>query len=168
MSPASQLGMLIFTRSSPAVEIHSPLFVKMPSSNVSKSPNPGKRAPDLWKQAYQALNDEDKGRERLQKLNIMLKAELGRPSMKLRSEEGYQELLGMIQAKARKLENKKSVNKIGRICNNMMKFQDIVAAGAGVGGPYVAIPAAALFSVFSVGCLFELPDVWFRADRVAR
>lgn len=125
----------------------------MPGSNVGKSPSSGKRAPNMWKQAYQALNDEDKGRERLHKLNTILKAELGKPSMKLRSDEGYKQLLSMIQIKARKLESRKSVDKIGRICNNMMKFQDIVAAGAGVGGPYVAIPAAALFSVFSVGCL---------------
>lgn len=122
----------------------------MVGSGASTGPSPGKRTPNLWKQAYQALNDEEKGRERLHKLNSMLKAELGKPNIKLRSDEGYQQLLGMIQTKARKLEGKKSVDKIGRICSKMMKFEDIVATGAGIAGPYVAIPAAALFSAFSV------------------
>lgn len=122
----------------------------MPDPIASVISGAEKRTPNLWKQAYQALNDEEKGRERLHKLNTMLKGELGKPNMKLRSEDGYQQLLAMIQKKARKLENGKSTEKIGRICNNMLKFQDIVAAGANVGGPYVAIPAAALFSALSV------------------
>lgn len=123
----------------------------MAGSSVSTSQGHKKRTPNLWKQAYQALNDEEKGRERLHKLNSMLKQELGKPGIKLRSDDGYKQLLGMIQTKARKLESKKSVDKIGRICSKMMKFEDIVATGAGIAGPYVAIPAAALFSVFSVG-----------------
>lgn len=125
----------------------------MPGSTVSTSFGSGQRTPNLWKQAYQALNDEEKGRERLHKLNTMLKEQLGKPKMKLRSEDGYQQLLGLIQVKARQLEKSKSTEKVGRICSNMMKFQDIVAAGANVGGPYVAIPAAALFSAFSVSLL---------------
>lgn len=132
------------------MDVHAPSSMTMAGSKVNSGTTPNKRAPNLWKQAYQALNDEDKGRERLQKLNTMLKSELGRPGMKLRSDDGYKQLLGMIQTKARKLESKKSVDKIGRICNNMMKFEDLVAGGAGVGGPYIAIPAAALFAVFSV------------------
>ncbi len=126
----------------------------MPGSSVSTTSDKAKRAPNLWKQAYQALNDEDKGRERLAKLITILKGELGKPNMKLRSDDGYKQLLSMIETKARKLENSKSVEKVGRICSKMMKFQDIVAAGAGVGGPYVAIPAAALFTVFSVRLSF--------------
>ena len=125
----------------------------MPGSAISTSSNFGKHTPNLWKQAYQALNDEEKGRERLHKLNTMLKKQLGKPNMKLRSEDGYQQLLGLIQRKAQQLEKSKSTEKIGRICNNMMKFQDIVAAGTNVGGPYVAIPAAALFSALSVSLM---------------
>lgn len=139
----------------------------MSGSKVGTSPGPGKRTPNLWKQAYQALNDEEKGRERLHKVNTMLKEELGKPNIKLRSDEGYQQLLGMIQIKARKLESKKGVDKIGQICSHMMKFQDIVAAGAGVGGPYVAIPAAALFSVFSVSLHF-VPSNDSEADGILR
>ena len=33
----------------------------------------------------------------------------------------------------------------------MLKIEELVAMGANVGGPYVAIPAAALFMAFSVG-----------------
>lgn len=122
----------------------------MSGSSISASPRPEKRTSYLWKQAYQALNDEEKGRERLHKLNTMLKQELGRPNIKLRSDDGYRELFGMIQKKARRLESKRSTEKTGAICSNMTKIQDIVAAGANVGGPYVAIPIAALFSVFAV------------------
>lgn len=122
----------------------------MPGSTVSNSSGFGKRTSNLWKQAYKALNDEEKGRERLHKLNMVLKEELGKPKMKLRSEDGYNQLLGLIQGKARQMQNSKSTEKIGRICKNMMAVQDIVAAGANVGGPYVAIPAAALFLAFSV------------------
>ena len=124
----------------------------MPGSTVSRSSSSGykKRTPNLWKQAYQALNDEEKGRERLHRLNTMLKKQLGKPKIKLRSEEGYEQLLGLIQGKARQMENSKSTEKIGKVCNNMMIVQDIVAAGANVAGPYVAIPAAALFLAFSV------------------
>ncbi|KAF2630451.1 ankyrin [Macroventuria anomochaeta] len=126
----------------------------MPGSTVSTSSGSGKCTLNLWKQAYQALNDEEKGRERLHKLNTMLKQELGKPNMKLRSKDGYKQLSDMIQRKARQLEDSKSTEKIGRICSNMMKFQDIVAAGANVGGPYVAIPAAALFSAFSMNEIY--------------
>lgn len=135
----------------------------MSSSTISTSPGPGKRKPNLWKQAYQALNDEDKGGERLQKLNTLLKQELGKPNIKLRSDDGYRELLDMIQKKARKVENKKSTEKIGAICSNMMKIEDIVAAGTNVGGPYVAIPVAALFSVFAVSQSIHMctsPLIW--------
>jgi hypothetical protein len=39
----------------------------------------------------------------------------------------------------------------------MLRIEELVAAGANVGGPYVAIPAAALFLAFSVGfyCINE-------------
>lgn len=104
----------------------------------------------LWKQAYETLKTEDKGRERLHKLNTKLKQELGKPDLKLRSDDGYRELLSMIQKKARKLESKKSTEKVGTVCSNMMKVESIVAAGANVGGPYIAIPAAALFCAFAV------------------
>lgn len=124
----------------------------MPGSTVSRSSSSGskKQTPNLWKQAYQALNDEEKGRERLHRLNTMLKEKLGKPKIKLRSEEGYEQLLGLIQGKARQMEKSKSTEKIGKVCNNMMIVQDIVAAGTNVAGPYVAIPAAALFLAFSV------------------
>ncbi|KAJ8109195.1 hypothetical protein OPT61_g7638 [Boeremia exigua] len=130
-----------------------PFVATMPGSKVGSKPQ-GKRPPNLWKQAYTALNDEEQGRERLAKLNTMLKGELGKPGIKLRTDDGYKQLLGMIQKKARRLENRKSMDKVARVCSNMMKFEDIVAAGAGVGGPYVAIPAAALFSVFAMNEIY--------------
>lgn len=106
--------------------------------------------PNLWKEAYRALKDDEKGRERLQRLNIVIKEQLGNPKLKLRSEDGYKQLLGLIQEKAQSLEQSKSSEKVGKICKNMMSIQELVTAGANVGGPYVAIPAAALFLAFSV------------------
>jgi hypothetical protein len=125
----------------------------MPSSTISSKSSSEKRTPNLWKEAYQALNDDEKGRERLHKLNTIIKEQLGKPKMKLRSEDGYKQLLGLIEKKARQIENSKSTEKIGRICDNMMNIQEIVAAGANVAGPYVAIPASALFLAFSVSLL---------------
>jgi hypothetical protein len=115
----------------------------------------GNHTSTFWKQAYEELNDEDKGREKLQKLDSLLTEKLQKPGVKLRSEEGYQQLRGMINDKAHQLERKKGVEKSGNLFKNMMLFQDIVAAGAGAGGPYVAIPAAALFSTFTVSSSFH-------------
>lgn len=122
----------------------------MPSSTIDNKSSSGKRAPNLWKEAYQALNDDEQGRERLHKLNTIIKEQLGEPKMKLRSEEGYYQLLALIKKKAQQMENSKSSEKIAKVCGNMMNIQDLVAAGVNVGGPYIAIPAAALFLAFSV------------------
>lgn len=120
----------------------------MPKSTISKS---GEHAQNLWKEAYKALCDDDQGRDRLHKLNKRLRVQLGKPKLNLRSEDGYKELLGLINTKSQKLlSNKKSSSKMAIVCDNMLRIKDLVAMGASVGGPYVAIPAAALFLVFSV------------------
>lgn len=85
----------------------------------------------------------------------MLKQELGKPNMKLRSDDGYRELFAMIQKKARKVESKKLTEKIENICSYIKPIEGIVSAAANVGGPYVAIPAAALFSVFAVSRIYN-------------
>jgi hypothetical protein len=119
----------------------------MPSSVVSSS---GKRSPNLWKEAYSALNDDDKGKERLHKLNAILKEQLGKPKLKVRSEDGYKQLQSLIRKRSQALAASRSSEKVGKICDNMLIIQELVAAGANVAGPYVAIPAAALFLAFSV------------------
>ena len=120
----------------------------MPNSVVSNS---SKRTPNLWKEAYSALNDDEKGKERLHRLNVIIKEQLGKPKLRLRSEDGYKQLAALIQKKSKSLEASKSSEKIGSICDNMLTIQELVSAGVNVGGPYVAIPAAALFLAFSVG-----------------
>jgi hypothetical protein len=112
--------------------------------------DPDKRIPNLWKEAYNALHHDDKGKERLDKLNVILRERLDKPKLKVRSEEGYKRLQILINEKSKELSANRSSEKIGKICDNMLTIQDLVAAGANVGGPYVAIPAAALFLVFSV------------------
>jgi hypothetical protein len=112
--------------------------------------NSGKHAPNLWKEAYSALGEDEKGKERLEKLNVILREQIGKPNLKVRSEDGYKELQALINKKSQSLEAGKSSEKFGKIGNNMLAIQDLVAAGANVGGPYVAIPAAALFLAFSV------------------
>jgi hypothetical protein len=97
---------------------------------------PTQRTPNLWKEAYNALSEDEKGKERLRKLNDILKRELGTPNIKMRSEDGYKRL--------------QTSDKVNKICTNMLRIEELVAAGANVGGPYVAIPAAALFLAFSV------------------
>ncbi|KAH7087770.1 ankyrin repeat-containing domain protein [Paraphoma chrysanthemicola] len=106
----------------------------MPDSENSKL---GKHTPNLWKEAYNALSEDDKGKERLQKLNTILKEQLGKPKLKVRSEDGYKQLQNLINRRSQALVAK------------------LVSAGANVAGPYVAIPAAALFLAFSVHQLYK-------------
>jgi len=110
----------------------------------------GERTPNLWKEAYTALSEDEKGKERLRKLSAILKEQLGKPNLRLRSEDGCKQLQGLISKRSQELTANKSSEKVGKICDSMVAIQDLVAAGANVGGPYVAIPAAALFVVFSV------------------
>jgi hypothetical protein len=123
------------------------IVVIMTTSKVSKS---DRHTPNLWKEAYSALNEDDSGKERLQKLNIILKEQIGKPKLKVRSKEGYKQLQALIQEKSQSLAAGKSSEKFGKVGNNMLAIQELVSAGANVGGPYVAIPAAALFLAFSV------------------
>jgi hypothetical protein len=122
----------------------------MPSSGNS---NPGKHTPNLWKEAYSALGEDGKGKERLEKLNTILMEQIGQPNLKIRSEDGYKQLQALINKKSQSLAAGKSSEKFGKISNNMLAIQDLVATGANMGGPYVAIPAAALFLAFSVHLL---------------
>ena len=57
----------------------------MTGSVVSES---GERVPNLWKDAYNALSEDEKGKERLHKLNGILREQLGKPKLKVRSEDG--------------------------------------------------------------------------------
>jgi hypothetical protein len=111
---------------------------------------PTQRTPNLWKEAYNALSEDEKGKERLRKLNDILKRELGTPNIKMRSEDGYKRLQTLINQRSQSLASSKTSDKVNKICTNMLRIEELVAAGANVGGPYVAIPAAALFLAFSV------------------
>jgi hypothetical protein len=117
----------------------------MPKSVVGDA---GKDTPSLWKEAYAALAEDDKGKERLHKLNVILREQLGKPNLKVRSEDGYKQLQTLIKKRSQELVASKSSEKVGKICDNMI--QELVSAGTNVAGPYVAIPAAALFLAFSV------------------
>jgi hypothetical protein len=118
------------------------------SSSVTN--HAGKRTRNLWREAYSALSDDEKGKERLHKLNDILKQEIGKPNIKIRSEDGYKQLQALINKRSQSLAATKTSEKVGKICDNMLRIEELVAAGANVGGPYVAIPAAALFLAFSV------------------
>jgi hypothetical protein len=124
--------------------------LRAPLPMLSSGSDHSKRTRNLWREAYSALGDDDKGKERLHKLNDILKQEIGKPNIKIRSEDGYKQLQTLISKRAQSLAASKSSEKVGKICNNMLRIEELVAAGANVGGPYVAIPAAALFLAFSV------------------
>lgn len=111
-----------------------------------------KHAPNIWKEAYNELSADEKGKDRLHKLNDILRQEIGQPKLKIRSEDGYKQLQAFINKRSAKLKTSKVSEKVGKISSNMLKIEELVSAGANVGGPYVAIPAAALFMAFSV-CL---------------
>jgi len=61
----------------------------------------------------------------------------------------------MIKKKAQVYEAKRLSNKLDAVSENMLKLQDLVSAGANVGGPYIAIPAAGLFLIFSVHQIYQ-------------
>lgn len=120
---------------------------KMPTS---ANTGPGKRTSNLWKQAYQGLSEHPERGPRLEKLKALLKRDLGKPHIKLRSDDGVRELLGLMEEKKRQLERKKSTAKIQAACSHINNVKEVFGAAADVGGPYVAIPVAALFFVFAV------------------
>ena len=114
------------------------------NSNSQKTPN----APDLWKQAYKALNQTPQGAKSLQKLQKKLKEAIGQgPELHLRSADGYKHLRALIDARSAEL---KKDSKAASVCANMLRLKDLVGVATSVAGPYVAIPTAALFMVFSV------------------
>ncbi|KAF3042173.1 hypothetical protein E8E12_008304 [Didymella heteroderae] len=82
--------------------------------------------------------------------SALLKQDLGKLHINLRSKEGVLELFGMMEAKRRKVQGKKVTAKIQSACSHMAKIQDVVGAGASAGGPYVVIVTEALFSVFAM------------------
>lgn len=124
----------------------------MPTSANAGS---GKRTSNLWKQAYQGLSEHPERGPRLEKLKALLKRDLDKPHIKLRSDDGVRELLGLMEEKKRQVESKKSSAKIQAACSHINNVKEIFGAAADVGGPYVAIPVAALFSVFAVRSSLE-------------
>lgn len=122
----------------------------MTISATSASAGSSKHTSNLWKQAYQGLSEHPERGPRLEKLKALLKRDLGKPHIKPRSNDGVHELLCLVEVKKRQVESKKSTEKIQAACSHMNKVKDVFGAAADVGGPYVAIPVAALFSVFAV------------------
>ena len=122
----------------------------MTTSVPSASAGSGKRTSNLWKQAYQGLSEHPERGPRLEKLKALLKQDLGKPHIRLRSDDGVRELLSLMEEKKRQVESKKSTAKIQAACSHINSIKDVFGAAADVGGPYVAIPVAALFSVFAV------------------
>jgi hypothetical protein len=144
----------------------------------SPHPQPNNAPPNLWKEAYNALQSDPTGKARLQKLATILKTELGLPTLKLRSPDGYHQLLALMAARAHALETPAptkadKVAKMGAALNtvreHMANLQEIVTAGATAAGPYVAIPAAALMVAFSMDALYraEKSAMWQLAEELA-
>jgi hypothetical protein len=162
LSPALGHGKLIFQLEPTERRMQFPSLVQvsytMPISAIgaSASASPAERTSNLWKQAYRDLSEDEERSPKLEKLKALLKHDLGKPHIKLRSDDGVHDLLKMMEEKRRTVQSKKSTEKIQSACSHMMKIQDVVGAGASVGGPYVAIPVAALFSVFAVCLLLQI------------
>ena len=138
--------------------------------NKTKDSRPKNEPPNLWKEGYDALRSDPFGKARLQKLTTILKNELGLPSINLRSSDGYKQLLSLMAQRASALEAGPSSAKsdktakmgevIGKVRDHILNLQEVVAAGASVAGPYVAIPAAALMVAFTM-------DAMYRAEKSA-
>jgi hypothetical protein len=111
---------------------------------------PGKDGPNLWKEAYQALYEDSEEKNQMQKLQVKLRKRLNDPNLDLRSELGYRKMTRFIKTAGDKIATKKRPERFSRVCQQMLQVKDLVGAGLAAGGPYAAIPAAALFLVFSV------------------
>jgi hypothetical protein len=110
----------------------------------------GKNEPNLWKEAYQALYEDSEEKGQMQKLQFKLRKRLNEPTLDLKSELGHKKMLGFINTAGEKLAAKKRPERFNKICQHLLQIKELVGAGTAVGGPYIAIPAAALFLVFSV------------------
>ncbi len=156
---------------------------KSTTSKTSKTPKPSKpkptrtkkppsqqqphHAPDIWKDSYKALLHDTAGAKSLAKLTKKLKEAIEAQGVKaqgggggvskelnLRSTDGYKQLRTLIDARCVELNKKKlASSKAASVCGNLLRLKDAVGAATSAGGPYVAIPVAALFMVFSVSFL---------------
>jgi hypothetical protein len=127
---------------------HSIVSTSRPSnSSMSK---PRHNEPDLWKEAYQALYEDDEEKGQMQKLQTKLRKRLNDPTLDLGSELGYKKMISFINVAGDKIATKKHPERFSKVCQHMLQIKELVGAGVAVGGPYAAIPAAALFLVFSV------------------
>lgn len=119
---------------------------------MPKSQTPTKKTPNMWRAAYTSLYEDDEKKEHMQKLQAKLRKRLNQPDLNLRTNEGHKVLLAFIGKQGSKIDAKKRPERFSKVAHNMLVIKDLFGAGAAVGGPYVAIPAAALFMVFSVCC----------------
>ena len=119
---------------------------------MPKLKSPTKKSPNLWRAAYKNLFEDSENKEHMQKLQAKLKKRLNQPDLDLRTDAGHKVLLSFISKQGSKIEAKKRPERFSKVAHNMLVIKDLFGAGAAVGGPYVAIPAAALFMVFSVCC----------------
>jgi hypothetical protein len=127
-----------------------------------------KRSPNLWREAYKALYTDEEEKEHMQKLQAKLRQRLNKPTLDLRTQDGYKKLLKFINNEGDMLKAKKRPEKFHKVSHNMLQVKDLVEAGVAVAGPYVAIPAAALFLVFSVYMIPRLQRSLNHTDRLLR
>lgn len=118
---------------------------------MAKTKKSGNKEPDLWREAYKALYADNAEKEHMQKLQAKLRKRLNQPDLDLKTDKGYKVMLSFINKQGSKMESKKRPERFSKVAHNMLVIKELFGAGAAVGGPYVAIPVAALFMVFSVG-----------------
>jgi hypothetical protein len=124
---------------------------------MTKSSKHGKKEPNLWREAYKSLYAENGEKEHMQKVQAKLRKRLNQPDLDLKTDEGYNVMVSFISKQGSKMESKKRPERFSKVSQNMIAMKDLFGAGAAVGGPYVAIPVAALFMVFSVCSVAPLP-----------
>lgn len=123
------------------------------ASTMTKSKKQTHKEANLWREAYKALYADPDEKETMQKVQAKLRKRLAQPDLDLRTDQGHQVLLSFISRQGSKMEGKKRPERFTKVAHNMVVIKELFGAGAAVGGPYVAIPIAALFMVFSVCCL---------------
>ncbi|KAL6160069.1 hypothetical protein ACJQWK_09530 [Exserohilum turcicum] len=117
---------------------------------MAKSHKSEHEEPNLWKEAYKALYADNEEKEHMHKVQAKLRKRLNQPDLNLKTEEGHKVLMYFIGKQGVKMEAKKYPERFSKVSQNMSVIKELFGAGAAVGGPYVAIPVAALFMVFAM------------------
>lgn len=108
--------------------------------------------PDLWQDAYVALESDPRSKNLLTKLHRVILDQQqphGKTIAHLHTASGRKALLEVITQKVTQIQSQRTNPKIDKVCSVMMKARDMVAMGAAASPP-ATVAVAGLFIAFSI------------------